>query len=139
MKNEIERISSAGLKALEFANQQNVAVCITIIDEGGHIIYQIRMNDANFMTNIVSFLKAKTAFLFKCPSHVLRTIIEKVPVLAQAIQQVPGDACMLEGGLPLKLNDKLIGGVGVSGRNFEQDLSIASEFVKTLNELNNGN
>lgn len=136
---EIEKISSAGLKALQVANEQNVAVCLTIIDNGGHIIYQIRMNDANFMTNEVSFLKAKTAFLFKCPSHTLKTITENVPVLAHAILQVPGDAFMLEGGLPLKLNDKFVGGVGVSGGNFEQDLLVATAFVESLNELNNGN
>ena len=136
---KIEQISSAGLKALQVANEQNVAICITVIDDGGHIIYQIRMDDANFITNKVSFLKAKTAFLFKCPSHMLRTIIEKVPVLVQAIQQVPGDACMLEGGLPLKLNDKFVGGIGVSGGNFEQDLLIATAFVESLNQLNNGN
>ncbi|QEC69540.1 heme-binding protein [Panacibacter ginsenosidivorans] len=139
MKMKIDKISSAALKSLQVANEQNVAVCITVTDDGGHIVYQIRMNDANFMTNEVSFLKAKTAFLFKCPSHVLRTITEKAPVLVQAIQQVPGDACMLEGGLPLKLNEKIVGGVGVSGGNFEQDLLIAIAFVETLSELQNGN
>ena len=139
MKINIEAINSAGTKALQVANEQNAAVCITVIDDGGHIVYQIRMDDANFMTNEVSFLKAKTAFLFKCPSHILRTITEKVPVLVQAIQQVPGDAFMLEGGLPLKLNDKFVGGVGVSGGNFEQDLLVANAFVETLSKLNNGN
>ncbi len=135
----IEKINSAGLKALKVADVQNVAVCLTVIDDGGHIVYQIRMDGANFMTNEVSFLKAKTAFLFKCPSHILKTITEKVPVLLQTIQQVPGDACMLEGGLPLKLNDRFVGGIGVSGGNFEQDLLVATAFVDSLNELNNGN
>jgi uncharacterized protein GlcG (DUF336 family) len=135
---KIEKVSAAGLKALQFANEQNVAVCLTVIDDGGHIIYQIRMDDANFMTNEVSFLKAKTAFLFKCPSHILRTIIEKVPVLVQAIQQVPGDAFMLEGGLPLKIDEKFVGGVGVSGGSFEQDLLVANAFVESFNEINDG-
>lgn len=135
---KIEIISTAGSKALQVAKEQNVSICLTVVDAGGHIVYQIRMDDANFMTNEVSFLKAKTAFLFKCPSHMLRTITEKVPVLFQAIQQVPGDACMLEGGLPLKLSDKYVGGVGVSGGNFEQDLLIATTFVETFNELIKG-
>lgn len=129
---EIEKISVAGLTALKVACEQEVAVCITVIDKGAHIIYQIRMDDANFMTNEVSYLKAKTAFLFKCPSHILRTITDNVPILAKAIQQVPGDACMLEGGLPIKEGDKYIGGVGVSGGNFEQDLLIATAFVQSL-------
>lgn len=135
MEIKIENISAAALKALAVAKEQNVTVCITVIDDGGHIVYQLRMDDANFMTNQVSFLKAKTAFLFRCPSHVLRTITEKVPVLLQTIQQVPGDACMLEGGLPLKLNNKFVAAVGVSGGNFEQDLLIANAFVDYLHQL----
>ena len=58
-------------------------------------------------------------------------------MLFQTIQQVPGDACMLEGGLPLKWDDKIIGGVGVSGGNFEEDLCLATVFVDFFNELNN--
>jgi uncharacterized protein GlcG (DUF336 family) len=139
MEIKIEKINAAAQAALLVADEQNVAVCITVIDDGGHIVYQVRMNDANFMTNEISFLKAKTAFLFRCSSHILRTITEKVPVLIHAIQQVPGDACMLEGGLPLKVNEKFVGGVGVSGGNLEQDLLIATAFIETLNELNNGN
>ncbi len=139
MKIKIERIAAAGLKAFQIATEQNVAVCVTVIDEGGHIVYQCRMEEANYMTNESSFLKAKTAFLFRCPSHVLKTIIEKVPVLTHAIQLVPGDAFMLEGGLPLKLNDKFVGGVGISGGNLDQDLLVATTFVEALKELNNAN
>ena len=139
MKIKIGKIIEAGLRVFQVANEQNIVVCISVIDEGGHIVYQCRMDDANYMTNEVSYLKAKTAFLFNCPSHILRTITEKVPILVQAIQQVPGDACMLEGGLPLKFNGKTVGGVGVSGGNFEQDLLVANAFVEFLNELNHGN
>lgn len=135
----LEKINTAAWKAIQSAKDQNTAVCLTIIDEGGHVVYQARMGNANFMTNEVSYRKAKTAFLFKCPSHVLRSITEKIPVLHQTIQQVPGDPCMLEGGLPLTENNRVIGGVGVSGGNFEQDLLIADSFVKSLNELQDGN
>jgi uncharacterized protein GlcG (DUF336 family) len=125
----IANIMNAGMQTLQYANGKRLAVCITVTDEGGHIVYQARMDDANYMTNEVSRLKAKTAFLFKCPTHVLRTITEKEPVLLQAIGQVPGDACLLEGGLPLKWHEKIVGGVGVSGGNFEQDLLVANAFA----------
>ncbi|PQJ09716.1 hypothetical protein CJD36_017455 [Flavipsychrobacter stenotrophus] len=128
----IENLITAGMTALKAAKEQHIEVCITVIDSGAHVVYQIRMDDANFMTNEISYLKAKTAFLFKCPSHMLRTITEKVPILAHAIQQVPGDACMLEGGLPIKAGDRYIGGIGVSGGNFDQDLLIATTFLQSL-------
>lgn len=136
MKMKIETVSSAGLKALQVANENNVAICLTVIDDGGHIIYQIRMDNANYITNEVSYLKAKTAFLFKCPSHILRTVTEKAPILAQVIKQVPGDACMLEGGLPLTFVDKIVGSVSVSGGNFQQDLLVATTFVDCFKKIN---
>jgi glc operon protein GlcG len=138
MKIGIEKIIAAATKTIEFAANANVAVGLTVIDEGGHIVFQCRMDGANFMTNEVSFLKAKTAFLFKCPSHILRTITEKIPVLSQVMQRVPGDAIMLEGGLPLTSADKTVGGVGVSGGNFDEDLLIVTAFTESLNELTNG-
>lgn len=136
---DIEKINAAGQKAIRLARKHALSICLTLIDSGGHIVYQARMDNANFMTNRVSFLKAKTAFLFKCPSHMLRAITEKVPSLLQTIQQEPGDTCMLEGGLPVKEHQKIIGGIGVSGGNFEQDLLIANAFVDFLNEDGNGN
>lgn len=138
MEPTIEKLISASQDALHTAHHQKVAVCITVVDQGGHIVYQLRMNDANFMTNEVSFLKAKTAFLFRCPSHALRTITEKVPVLLPTMAKVPGDVCMLEGGLPLLVNNRVVGGVGVSGGNFEQDLSIATAFVESLSTASHG-
>lgn len=131
---ELEKISAACLSAFQLAKKQGFAVCLTIIDQGGHIVYQARMQEANYITNEVAFLKAKTAFLFRCPSHMLRTLVEKIPFLLQTIQQVPGDACMIEGGLPLTINGSVIGGVGVSGGNFEQDLLIANAFIEFLNK-----
>jgi glc operon protein GlcG len=132
MNMEIRKIIDAGSNTIQLAANRKLAVCLTVVDQGGHVVYQARMDGANFMTNEVSYLKAKTAFLFKCPSHVLRTITEKVPVLNHTIQLVPGDACMLEGGLPIKLGDNIVGGVGVSGGNFDEDLAVATAFVDFL-------
>lgn len=135
MNVEIKKISTAALQALNEAEKEGIAIGLTVTDQGGHVVYQIRMDDANFMANEVSYRKAKTAYLFKCPTHVLKNITDQVPVLLHAIQQVPGDAIMLEGGLPLQLNGRTIGGVGVSGGNFEQDLKIATSFVDGLKAL----
>jgi uncharacterized protein GlcG (DUF336 family) len=139
MNISIEHIAEAANQSARLAKEQELAVCITVVDRGGHIVYQYRMDDANYLTNEVSYLKAKTAYLFKCPTHILRNITEKQPVLLKAIQLTPGDACLLEGGLPLTFRGKCVGGVGISGGNFEQDLLIASTFVEKLNIVNNGN
>lgn len=135
----IAQINAAALESVQVATENRLAVCITVVDRGGHIVFQYRMDDANYLTNEVSYLKAKTAFLFRCPTQVLRSITEKQPVLLQAMQQAPGDACLLEGGLPIIFQGKCIGGIGISGGNFEQDLQIASTFIEKLTTISNGN
>ncbi len=136
---EIEKMGSAAAAAFQIARQQGVAVGLTVVDEGGHVRYQARMEGANFMTNEASYLKAKTAFLFKCPSHFLQKITETVPILNHVIRQVPGDAVMIEGGLPLQRHRTFIGGVGVAGGNFTEDLAIATAFVENFNAQYDGN
>lgn len=129
---EIKKVSDAALFAIEIAQKLNVPVCLTVIDTGANPVYTIRMEDANFMTLESAFRKAKTAFLFKCPSHVLANIVQQVPKFAKEIDKLPGDAMMIEGGLPIEQNGKFIGGVGVAGGNFEQDLAIASAFMQNF-------
>ncbi len=139
MSLEIEKISLACTQTFEIAKIEIISIGLTVIDTGGHIVFQARMNDASFITNEMSFRKAKTAFLFKCPSHLLQNIVEKMPILVHAMEQVPGDVIMLEGGLPISLNNKIVGGIGVSGGNFEQDLKLATLFIENLKTLDDGN
>lgn len=127
---DIKKISDAALIALKTAENLNVPVCITVIDTGANVVYTLRMEEANFMTLEAAYRKAKTAFLFKCPSHVLANIVQRVPKLGKEIDKLPGDAMMIEGGLPIEQNGKIIGGVGVAGGNFEQDLAIATAFMQ---------
>ena len=128
----ILKVSDAALFALQVADELNVHICLTVIDTGANEIYTIRMEEANFLTLESAYRKAKTAFLFKCPSHVLSNIIQQVPKLSKEIDKLPGDAMMIEGGLPIQKDGKTIGGVGVAGGNFEQDLAVASAFIKKL-------
>ena len=128
----IKKISDAAIYAVEKAASLNVSVCLTVVDAGANELYTIRMDDANFMTLEAAYRKAKTSFLFKVPSHILAGIVEKVPKLGAEIEKTPGDAMMIEGGLPLVLDGKIIGGVGVAGGNFEQDLVIVTAFTERL-------
>ncbi len=129
---EIKKVNAAALAAIDAATNLGLSICISVLDSGAHAILTLRMDDANFMTIEAARRKAKTAFLFKCPSHVLALIVDKVPKLSIEIEKLPGDAMMIEGGLPIVENGKTIGGVGVSGGNFEQDLAVASAFIEKM-------
>jgi uncharacterized protein GlcG (DUF336 family) len=105
------------------ASRNNWAVVIAIIDSGGHIVMLHRYNDVQLSSIEIAQGKAKTALMFKRPSKVLDDAISSggggLRFLALK------DIVPLEGGLPIVLDGKIVGAIGVSGVLSGQDAQIA--------------
>ena len=114
------------------ANTNKLAMVITVLDEGGNMIYQERMDDAQLASIQISFGKAHTALAFKRPTKALE---DAVAGGRNAILSLPG-AVTVEGGLPLMADGKVIGAIGVSGGTSAQDGMVAKAgadaFLKML-------
>src|ERR1700675_3835816 len=105
-------------------------VAITILDSGGNLIMFHRVDNAQLSATTVSEGKARTALEFKSPS--------KAPAAALA----PGGAGMrllalkditpLEGGLPVVVDGKIVGAIGVSGALSSQDAQVAKAGADAL-------
>lgn len=104
----------------EAANNK-FAMVITVLDDGGNMIYQERMDDAQLASIQISFGKAHTALAFKRPTKALE---DTVAGGRTAILSLPG-AILIEGGLPLTVDGKVIGAIGVSGGTSAQDGMVA--------------
>jgi glc operon protein GlcG len=103
------------------ATSNKFAMVITILDDGGNLIYQERMDDAQLASIQISFGKAHTALTFKRPTKALE---DTVAGGRNAILSLPG-AVLVEGGLPLMADGKVIGAIGVSGGTSAQDGQVA--------------
>ncbi len=103
------------------ATNNKFAMVITILDDGGNMIYQERMDDAQLASIQISFGKAHTALAFKRPTKALE---DTVAGGRNAILSLPG-AILIEGGLPLAVDGKVIGAIGVSGGTSAQDGMVA--------------
>jgi len=114
------------------ATTNKLAMVITILDEGGNLIYQERMDDAQLASIQISFGKAHTALAFKRPTKALEDAISGG---RNALLSLPG-AVLVEGGLPIIADGKVIGAIGVSGGTSAQDGGVAKAgadaFAKTL-------
>lgn len=112
------------------ARKNNWNVVIAIVDDGGHLIYLERMDDTQYASVEVATRKAQTAIGFKRPTRIWeeavasgRTAVMNLPILS------------LEGGVPLVVDGKMIGAIGVSGVQAQQDGVVAKAGTEALAEL----
>ena len=103
------------------AKKRRSTVVIVVVDDGGHVILLERLDDTQVASVEVGIGKARTAAIFRRPSKVFEDQIREGRVAALAL---PG-ATPLQGGVPLILNGKVIGAIGVSGNTPQEDEDIA--------------
>ena len=96
---------------------------IAVVDDGGHLLYFVRLDGTFTASPNISIGKAKTAALFKKPTKDFEDIINKGRF---AMTALPPDFTPLQGGVPIKHGDQIIGAIGVSGaKSAEQDEEVA--------------
>lgn len=115
----------AAKKIAEAAEQEalkrGATVVIVVVDDGGHLLVLNRLDDTQVASVEVGIGKARTAAIFRRPSKVFEDQIREGRVAALAL---PG-ATPLQGGIPIVLEGKVIGAIGVSGNTPQEDEDIA--------------
>ncbi len=120
--------------ALTKAQELNLPVTVSIVDMGGHWLALRRLEGASFFGVEISKKKAVTASQFKAPTHVLNDLGRKIPDLQSAFDK-DDNVLTLAGGFPIVRDGKIIGGLGVSGGDFNQDKSVGEAAIGALSLL----
>jgi len=112
---------------------------ICIVDDGGYPIALERMDCARITGPQIAWNKAFTAAGHKRSTHLFNTP-PNGPALpgneAFGIQwSFDGKFAVFVGGFPIVVNDEVIGGVGLSGGNGEQDTQAGLAALAALAEL----
>jgi uncharacterized protein GlcG (DUF336 family) len=92
-------------------------VAVAIVDPGGHLVYFERIDGTQVGSSRVSVEKARSAVEFKRPTKAFEDGIAQGRL---GILSLSG-AVPLEGGVPLVVDGKIVGAIGVSGANSQQD------------------
>ena len=116
---EMAKKCVAAAEAESKKNNWNMA--IAVIDSGGHLMAFERMDNTQLGSIRVAIDKARTANNFRRPSKAFEDALAGG---RQAILGLHG-ATPLEGGIPLVLDGKIIGAIGVSGELAGQDGQVA--------------
>lgn len=125
----VEQAKKAMVAAEAEARKNNWQVVISIVDTGGHLVMLQRLDAQNASVDIATG-KARTAVNFRRPTKALEDSLA-AGGSALRILAVPG-VTPLQGGLPIVVDGKIIGGIGVSGVLATQDEVVAKAGMDVL-------
>lgn len=116
-------------KAMGKADEINVAANIVILDTSGHLKAFIRMDNAYLGSIDIAQGKAKTAMLFRMPSHNVGEFL-KPEAGAYGMINTSGGLVGFKGGLPVNQGNNIVAYIGISGGSPDQDFEIATAASK---------
>jgi glc operon protein GlcG len=96
-------------------NGWNVAVAV--VDPHGALVYFERMEDTQYASNDIAIGKARAAATYRRPTRAFMDVINKGGPATATL----GGVYASPGGLPLMVDGKVAGAVGVSGVTGDQD------------------
>ena len=114
--------------AVAEAKKNGWPVCIAVVDFHGALVYFERLDNTQLGAVRVAVDKARTAAKFKRSTKVLE---DAVAGGRHAILRL-GDATPIQGGLPIVIDGKFVGAIGVSGMSSQQDEQVASAGLAAL-------
>jgi len=98
---------------------------IAICDESGVLKAFSRMDGAALVSVQIAQDKAYTAIGFGIPSHGWHDFIKDDPPLAAGAVGGIDRLVIFGGGFPITVGDVVVGGIGVSGGHYSQDMDVA--------------
>src|SRR5262245_29151720 len=105
------------------ARKNNWNVMIVVLDSGGHMVMSQRLDGTQYASIRIAEGKARTALEFKRPTKALDDTIAGGGAGLRLLS-VHG-ATVIEGGVPIVVDGKIAGSIGVSGVTSQQDAQIA--------------
>jgi len=115
----IENAKKAAAAAVAEAVKNNWSMAVAIVDPGGNLIYYEKMDNTQLGSAKVAVDKARSAALFKRPTKALQDALATGGA-GLRVMSLQG-AVPVEGGLPLIMDGKIVGAIGLSGDSSEHD------------------
>ena len=121
-------IAAAEKEAKSIGQPMNIAV----VDEGGNLVSHVRMDGAWIGSIDISIHKAFTARAFDIETAALGKESQPKEQFYGINVTNRGRVIIFAGGIPLKRNNKVVGGIGVSGGSGKQDQAVAEAGAKAF-------
>ncbi|MEJ8569685.1 GlcG/HbpS family heme-binding protein [Elongatibacter sediminis] len=103
----------------DHARENGFTVALHIVDQFGYTLYAGRMDGAQADAVESSALKARTALYFREPTRVWMGRSIQTPLMGQLVGQL--NQFPVTGGLPIIVENQLVGAIGAGGASSDQD------------------
>ena len=117
--------------AIEEARALGIKINVAVTDAGGNLTGFLRMPGAFLHSIDIAIDKAYTASSFGFPTSQWMSLIENDAALREGLVERPR-LVIFGGGVPIRVNGELAGGVGVSGGSAEEDERCALAGISKL-------
>ena len=112
------------------SKKHNWNMVIVVLDSGGNLVLLERMDGTQLGSIEAAREKAYSAVLYRRPTKIFQDLLGQGGPNMRLLA-LPG-ASPIEGGIPLLVDGKIIGSVGVSGAASEQDAQVAKAGADAL-------
>lgn len=137
---QTKRLTTAGAKqmmsaAIAESEKIGIATTIAIVDQGGHLLLLERMDGGRFHTVHSSTAKAVSSASNKRPTTTRGAQgqdLDTLHAIGLTLAAGPERWTAMEGGFPIIVDGECLGGIGVSGGDWEQDQTIAREALSAI-------
>jgi len=126
----LENAKKVAGPALAEAEKNHWNMAVAVVDTSGNLVYYEKMDNTQLGSANVAIEKARTAALFKRPTKAFQDVLAaggdglRVLTLKGVVA--------VEGGIPLVMDGKIIGAIGVSGAASSQDAQCAKAGADVL-------
>ncbi|HEX4947655.1 MAG TPA: heme-binding protein [Blastocatellia bacterium] len=126
----LEQAKKVAAAAEAEARKNKWNVVISIVDSATNLVLLQRMDDTQIGSIKISQKKAYTAAALRRSTKVFE---DQIAAGGMALKTLANDEVIpIEGGLPITVNGKIIGAIGVSGVTSQQDGIIAKAGAEAL-------
>src|SRR5579863_7270853 len=115
----LENARKAAAPAIAEAEKNHWNMAVAIVDTGGNLVYYEKMDNTQLGSANVAVEKARTAALFKRPTKTYQDALAAGGD-GMRVLRLQG-AVPIEGGIPILVDGKIAGAIGVSGGTAPQD------------------
>ena len=126
----LENAKKVAAPALAEATKNSWAMAVAVVDPSGNLVYYEKMDATQIGSANVAIEKARSAALFKRPTKTYQDALAAGGD-GMRILRLQG-AVPIEGGIPILVDGKIAGAIGVSGGTAPQDGQCAKAGADTL-------
>ena len=111
------------------AKKNNWPVVIAILDSGGQLVMLQRLDNAQWGSVDIAKEKARSAVALRRPTKVWQDLVAQG---GANLRLLTIGYSVLEGGIPILVDGKIVGAVGVSGATSQQDAQVGQAGIDAL-------